>query len=84
MADTQNTCCGSATESADKAVDHKEETPCCCGSVTEPTDLERAENAAESAGESSCCGSGRHKMRTPEQQKALLTRLKHAYVMLGI
>ena len=76
MADTQNTCCGSATESADKAVDHKEETPCCCGSVTEPTDLERAENAAESAGESSCCGSGRHKMRTPEQQKALLTRLK--------
>ena len=75
MADTQNTCCGSATESADKAVDHKEETPCCCGSVTEPTDLERAENAAESAGESSCCGSGRHKRRTPEQQKALLTRL---------
>ncbi len=73
MADTQNTCCGgSATESADKAADHKEETPCCASSA----DLEKAENAAESEGESSCCGSGRHKMRTPEQQKALLTRLK--------
>lgn len=34
------------------------------------------EAIAESAEQEVCCGSGRHKARTPEEQRALLTRLK--------
>ena len=48
------------------------ETGNACSSDTDEKALEEAEAEAEDA----CCGSGRHKNRTPEEQRALLLRLK--------
>ena len=48
------------------------ETGNACSSDTDEKALEEAEAQAEDA----CCGSGRHKNRTPEEQRALLLRLK--------
>jgi len=39
-------------------------------------DMNTVDMAADDGGLCQCCGSGRRKMRTPEEQKALLARLK--------